>query len=671
MFRAFACVVVASATILAAAPTRSGLDLAAIDSGVRASDDFYRFTNGRWLDRTTIPNDRVAFGTFIEIADTVERDLHAIVEAAAHAPKKPKGSSTQLLGDFYASFMDEARIEALGAAPLASQFARIDAITTTGEFAAEASYMSSLAIGGPFVPTLLADADNPSRQIIQVSQSGTRLPNRDYYLSADPAFAEIRRQYEQYLATILTLAGRPAPADTARAVLGLETAVARCQLTPIESRTATLTARETTFDALMVDMPGFDWKAWAKPQDLERFPAISLAQPAFFKCFSALVPIMPLATWKSWLVTRHIYQSSPYLSRAFRDARFDFFGRVLTGQEDIGERWVGGVTLMNTFLGDALGRLYVDRHSPPDARARAAGIVREVVSAYRNAIRDADWLSRETKAEAIQKLGRTTARIGHPDRWRTYEGLAIDPTDLFGNWRRAHIVNSNDRLERAATPPNDAAGWLRNVQTVNAYYSPGFNEILLPAAVLQPPVFDPGADDAVNFGALGATVGHELSHAFDERGRRYDARGNIRAWWRPEEEREFARRSAELVRQFDRYAPLPGMNVNGELTRPENVADLAGLSVALGAYHSSLKGRPAPVLDGFTGDQRFFLSYARMWRMKVRPDYLRQWLLTLQYAPEEFRVNGTVAQLDAFDSAFGVTATDRLYRQPAERVRIW
>jgi predicted metalloendopeptidase len=656
---------------LASAPSRSGLDLASLDRSVRPADDLYRFTNGRWLDAAKIPDDRVAFGTFVEIADGIERDLHTIVEDARAATPKTPGSPQQLVGDFYASFMDEARIDALGAAPLATELERIDAITTPREFAAEASYMSSLAIGGPFVPNVITDADDPSRQLIQVAQSGTRLPDRDYYLSTAPGSVEIRRQYEAYLTRILTLVNRPDPAITAHAVLGLETAIARCQLSPVQSRNALLTARETTLSALMVEMPGFDWKAWGRPQALDRYAGIVLVQPAFFKCFASLVPVMPLDSWKAWLVTRHIYQASPYLSRPFREARFNFFGRVLTGQTDVGPRWVSGVTLMNTFLGDALGEMYVKRFFRPEARERAARMTRALIGAYREAIEACDWLSEATRKEASAKLAKTTVGVGHPDRWRDYAGLVITPRDLFGNWQRAHAINSNEHILRSAQPDNAAPGWLRNVQTVNAYYNPALNQILLPAALLQPPVFDLDADDAVNFGALGATIGHELSHAFDERGRRFDADGRIRAWWRPEEEREFARRSQQLVRAFSAFSPAAGLHVDGELTGPENLADLAGLSVAYRAYRASLGGRPAPVIDGFTGEQRFFLSYARMWRMKVRPDYLRQWLLTLPYSPEEFRTNGIVSQLDAFVDVFGVSPGDRLYRDPAERVRLW
>lgn len=648
---------------------RSGLDPASFDSSIRPQDDLYRFVNGRWLAITEIPADRVAYGAFTELTEKAEADLRAIIEEAA-ASHPRRGSPKQQIADLYASVMDEARTEALGAAPAAPVLTRIRDVRSTSDLSAVAGYLGFLGTGGPFATTVVTDVADVNRLIVQVTQGGTLLPTRDYYLSDTLQFVTIRSRYLAYLTTVFSLAGSDTAARDAQGVLAVETALARHQLSPIQSREAARAPQVLTLRELTSKMPGFDWKAWARPQGVDRAAAVSLLQPSFFAGFAALVPTLPLDHWKAWLSARYLTAMAPYLSRPFVDARFDFFGRELTGQTAPRVRWKVAVGLVNSMLGDALGRLYVEKFLPADTRARVETLVATLLKADRQSVEQASWLAQSTRNEALAKLSRVTARIGHPDRWRTYTGLEIRADDLAGNVLRARRFDSDYRMTRvSATVPGE---WLSTTpQTVNAYYNPALNEIVLPAAMLQPPLFDPAADDAVNYGALGATIGHELGHALDERGRRYDSRGDVRRWWAPADEQEYARRASELIGQFSAYRPSPNLTVNGELTLGENTGDLAGLSLALRAYRLSLGGRPAPTIDGFTGEQRFFLAWARMWRMKVRPDYLREWVLTFPYAPYEYRANGAVRNLSAFHEAFGVTANDRLFRSATERVTIW
>ena len=660
----------AVATIREAPPDlTSGLDPASFDSSVRPQDDLYRFTNGRWLATNEIPSDRVAYGAFTELTEKAEADLRGIIEEAA-ATHPRRGSPRQQIADFYASVMDESRVDTLGVTPAAPVLTRIEAVQSTSDLAAAAGYLGYLGTGGPFATNVVTDAADASRLIVQVTQGGTLLATRDYYLSGEPQFVTIRARYLAYLTTIFRLAGKEDPARDARGVIGVETALARCQLSPTESREAARAPQGLTLREVSAKMPGFDWRAWARPQGVDQAAAVALLQPSFFAGFAALVPALPLEDWKAWLSARYLTAMAPYLSKPFVDARFDFFGRELTGQTAPRVRWKVAVALVNSMLGDALGRLYVEKYLPPRARDRVETLVATLLKADRQSVDEATWLSLAARNEAIAKLLRITARIGHPDRWRDYSGLEVRADDLAGNLQRARRFDSDYRMTRVSrTMPGE---WLTTTpQTVNAYYNPALNEIVLPAAMLQPPLFDLTADDAVNYGALGTTIGHELAHALDERGRRYDSRGEVRRWWSAADEQEYARRVNQLAGQYGAYRPLPGLSLNGELTLAENAGDLIGLSLALRAYHVSLGDRPASTIDGFTGEQRFFLAWARMWRMKVRPDYLREWVLTFPYAPYEYRANGAVRNLSAFHEAFSLTEKDRLFRPPQERVRIW
>jgi putative endopeptidase len=656
-------VVAAWVTVASAAQHGSGIDRASFDASIRPQDDLYAHVNAGWLARTAIPADRVGYDSFTELGDKVERDIHAIITALAARPGRRPGSPEQQIADLYRSVIDEAAIAAQAAAPLRPQLARIAAIANISDLAAEAGRLSSTATGGPFAGTIGLDPDNPQQLIVAVTQGGLLLPERDHYFSADARSAAIRAGYEQYLTTIFRLIDRPNAAADAAAVLALERDLAALHSTTAE-------ARRVTFAQLSREMPGFDWNAWGRPQGMTQVGAVIMAQPSFFKGFAALVPARPLDTWRQWLSARYITWAAPFVSDAFGDARFEFFGRLLTGQEAPRPRWKRGVGLVNGYLGDAVGRRYVEQHFPASSRARIDAIVSRVRAAFRQSIDEAKWLTPAARRAALDKLSKLRTRIGYPDQWRDYRGLVIKPDDLLGNVQRAMAFDEAARTRRA-NGQDDPRHWLLPPQTVNAAYAPASNEMMLPAAILQPPFFDVAADEAINFGAIGGVVAHELGHAFDTRGRRLDGDGAERDWWTPEDERAFLSRATVLAAQFRQHYPIEGARANADLTLNENVCDLGGLAVAYRAYRLALSGQASPVIDGLSGDQRFFLGWARAWRSKVRDDYARQMLATHPHAPPQFRVNGPASNLAEFYEAFGVKPGDALYREPARRVRIW
>jgi putative endopeptidase len=652
-----------------AAP-KSGLVLANFDTSVRPQDDLFGYVNGGWVSRAAIPPDRVTHGVFTELADRTDLALRALIEEAAAQPNRPRGSAAQQVGDLYASLMDEARLEALGSRPIDAELARIDAIVSAADLGYRCGYLATIASGGPFAGSVSEDTDSPGRPILVVRQGGTLLPDRDYYLSDDPKYAAIRAAYVGYLTRIFELTRRADPARDARAVLALETELARAQLPQDAARNEDRTSERFRLDALMQAMPGFDWVEWGRAQGITRSSDIVIAQPSFFRRFAELVQVTPVSAWRAWLAARHITASAPFLSSAFADARFDFFGRTLSGQSEPIPQWKRAVSLVSGYLGDAVGRLYVERHFPPEAKARVERLIAHMLDATRGAIVEAEWMTPKTRDAALEKLRGIVTKAGYPDRWRDYQGLVIRADDLVGNIERAQRFDNAHRLARVRQATGRGE-WLLPPQTVNAYYSPARNEIVVPAAMLQPPLFQMDADDAVNYGGIGAVVGHELGHGFDGRGRFFDGGGARRDWWSDADARAFQSRAALLVQQFDGYRPLEGMQVSGALTLDENIGDLGGLALAYRAYRLSQQGQAPPVIDGFTGDQRFFLGWAQVWRSVMREEYLRQWLLWIPHAPPQYRANGPVGHLDAFHAAFDVKPGDGLYVEPEKRIRIW
>ena len=634
----------------------------------RPQDNLYLHVNNAWLEATPMPPDRVTQSTFTEITDRTEADLRAIIEQLA-ATSPASGTTARQIVDLYTSAADPKYADALGATPLRAELDRIEAIRTMRDVASEAGQLSKQAVGGPFEGSVGVHPLNPGRLVFRLTQGGNLLPDRDYYLNAAPAFVELRQKYERYLTTIFTLAARPDPAAGAKAVIAVETALARGEWAPTAAAPEP-PARVLTLTRMAVEFPGFDWQAWARPQGVDQVQEILVAHPPYFAALSKLTQSTPIESWKAWLAARHITALAPFLSEPFVDARFEFFGRDLTGQEAPRAHWKRGVSLVNTYLGDAVGKLYAQQRFPAGAERRVEALVATIVTAFKDAIRASDWMSAAAKNESLAKLSALSIKIGAPSRWRDYDGLVVKPEDLLGNIQRGKMFDNAYRMQRVNVPV-DRREWNTTPQTANAYYNPSQNEIVLPAAILQAPLYAADADDAANYGGIGAVIGHELAHAFDSRGRFVDSRGATRDWWTKQDVEGFSTRASGLVAQFNDYRPIDGMRVDGVRTFQENLGDLIGLSIAHRAYRLSLKGRPAPVLGGLTGDQRLFLNWARIWRTKIRDDYERHQIYSSTYAPARYRANGPASNLDAFYEAFGIKAGDEMYREPGMRVRIW
>ena len=649
---------------------KSGLDPAQFDKSVRPQDDLFRYVNGAWLSKTEIPADRPAYGTFVQLDERAEANLSALIEELAGSANKRPGSTAQQVGDFYAGFINEARVNALGAEPLKPRLAEVDRIKDTRELAETIGRLSMIGLPGPVGGYIEADAGDPTQVALYLVQGGTALPDRDYYLSADAKFVDIRAKYVEYLTKVFTLAGRPRAADDARLVLDLETSLAKAQWTQVENRDAVKTYNKYPVTKVIADMPGFDWAAWARPQGIEKASDWVIGQPSFFKAFASMVPTTPLDTWKAWLAAQVIGLQAPYLSEPFVQARFEFFGKTLSGQQQMRARWKRGVQLVNGSMGEALGQLYVGKFFPAESKVRMERMIANLIEAYRQSISELEWMTPATRKEALEKLAKFSPKIGYPPKWRDYSALQVKADDLVGNVERANRVEHDYQVSKLGKPVNRDE-WLMTPQTVNAYYNPVKNEIVFPAAILQPPFFDVTADDAVNYGSIGAVIGHEIGHGFDDQGRRFDGDGKLRDWWKPEDETEFQKRAKLLIEQFNAFSPLPGVQVNGELTLGENIGDLGGLSIAYKAWKLSLGGKPSPVLDGFTGDQRFFMGWAQAWRAKARNEYLQQQVLADPHAWAEFRANGPLGNIPAFYEAFGVKAGDKLFVAPGKRVKIW
>jgi predicted metalloendopeptidase len=652
------------------APLKSGLDPAQFDRSVRPQDDLFRYVNGGWLSKTEIPADRSVYGTFVQLDERAEADLYALIEELAGSPNKKPGSTAQQVGDFYASFTNEARVNELGYEPIAARLAEIDRIQSTRELAETLGRLSVVGLPGAIGGFIEADAGDPAKVALYLFQGGTALPDRDYYLSQDQKFVDIRAKYVEYLLRIFMLTGRAAPGDEANRVLELETDLARIQWTNVESRDAVKTYNKYPVSRLIAEMPGFDWAAWAKPQGIDRAAEWVIAQPSFFKGFAAMVPETPLRTWKAWLAAQLVGLHAPFLDDRFVNARFEFFGRTLGGQQQLRPRWKRGVQLVNGSMGEALGQLYVAKHFPAESKVRMERMIANLIEAYRQSISTLDWMTTETRKEALDKLAKFRPKIAYPPKWRDYSGLEVKAGDLVGNVERANTLEHFYQIGKLDKPVNRDE-WLMTPQTVNAYYNPVKNEIVFPAAILQPPFFDVTADEAVNYGAIGAVIGHEIGHGFDDQGRRFDGEGKLRDWWKPEDEAEFQKRAKLLIEQFNAFSPIPGMNVNGQLTLGENIGDLGGLSIAYKAWKISLAGKPSPVIDGFTGDQRFFMGWAQAWRAKAREEYLRRQVLADPHAWAEFRANGPLGNIPEFYEAFGVKPGDKLFIEPDRRVKIW
>jgi putative endopeptidase len=646
-----------------------GIDTAGFDRGVRPQDDFFKFVNGGWIGRTQIPADRTSMGTFLLLRDSSQAALRAIIDSVSAAPNAA-GSEGQKVGDLYRSFMDTARVEALGVTPVRGDLDRIAAVTGREQYSELFAAMRRMSVGTPFAFGVSQDQGNSSRYAVTVSQSGLGLPDRDYYLVDNERNTAIRQAYTTYMEALLRLSGAPDAAGAARRVLAFETELARVQWDRTRNRDRNATYNPTALGDLQARTPGFRWQTYLSAAGLPALDSVIVRQPDYFNAADALLAATPVDVVKSYLATRLLDGAAQYLSSDFRDARFAFRGRVLSGQEQERPRWERGVGVVEGALGEAVGRLYVGRHFSPESKARMEQLVANLMAAYREAIDGLEWMSPATKAEAQAKLAGFTVKIGYPDEWEDYSSLEIRPDDLLGNMRRAAAFDYADMIGRLGQPV-DRTEWGMTPQTVNAYYNSVNNEIVFPAAILQPPFYNPNADDAVNYGAIGAVIGHEISHGFDDQGRKSDGQGNLRDWWTAQDAAAFEQRATMLAEQYGAFEPLPGARVNGRLTLGENIGDVSGVAIAYRAYKKSLEGSPAPVIGGFTGEQRFFLGYAQVWRTMYRDQALRQLLLTDSHSPGMYRTNGVLANIPAFYEAFNVRPGDKMYLPPERRVKIW
>jgi predicted metalloendopeptidase len=650
--------VVCAAADDAAAPLQSGIDPSAMDKSVRPQDDLFRHVNGTWLETTAFPAEYASAGIGIMLFEKAQSDVQAIL-------LEDKGK----LADMYASFMDEARVEAQGVQPLKPLFAEIAAIDGPQALAGFFGRAQGLGISVPIGVYVYPDARNATHNVAYVSQDGLGLPNRDYYLRTEDTYVEFRRKYVEYLAKLFTLAGQTDGAARAEKILALETAIATDQWTPVQNRDPVATYNRHSVQSAYDVAPKFEWKPYLSESGLPDGDFI-VRQPSYATALGQHMHEAELAVWKDYLTVRTIGAFARVLPTAFVEASFDFNSRTLRGTETLRPRWKRAVQETDNSMGEAIGAAYVARHFPPEAKARMDRLVRNLLEEFDRGIDALDWMSDATKAEAHTKLKKINVKIAYPEKWRDYTGLEIDRGDLLGNVLRSNQFEWNWQAARAGKP-KDPSEWFMTPQTVNAYYLPTNNEIVFPAAFLQPPYFNMQADDAANYGAIGSVIGHEISHGFDDRGRQYDGDGNLRDWWTAEDNEKFTQKAAGLIAQYGGFEALPGLNVNGELTLGENIGDLSGAAVAYRAYIHSLAGAEAPVIDGYTGPQRFFLGYAQAWRSKWREGLMREIVLTDPHAPNEFRANGVVANMDEFYAAFGVRKGDRLWREDAERVKIW
>jgi putative endopeptidase len=648
----------------------SGLDPASLDKNVRPQDDLFRHVNGSWLASTEIPADKASYGAFDILFDKAQVDLRNIVEEAAKSTSRAPGSDAQKIGDFYESFMNEARAEELGLAPLKAELDAIDAIKTKSDVAKHFARFFKMNLINPIVGYVDGDAQEPGKDILYVYQGGLGLPDRDYYLKNDDKLKEYREKYVGFVGNILGMAGDPSSAKSAREIFVLETRLARAHWTNVENRDAVKTYNKVAAADLSKQFPGFDWTTWTTELGVSSIPAVVVNQPSYLKALAAAVNELPVDAWKPYLKASLLNGFAPYLNKAVVDAEFGFYTTTLRGVKEQQPRWKRGVNAVNGNLGEMLGKLYVDRHFKPEAKARMEALVANLREAYRLGIDKLEWMGPETKKQAQEKLAKFRPKIGYPSKWRDYSKLEIKKDDLVGNMMRAFIHENTYQLGKAGKPI-DPEQWGMTPQTINAYYNPVRNEIVFPAAILQPPFFNLEADDAVNYGGIGAVIGHEMGHGFDDQGRRFDATGALRDWWTKTDEAEYQKRAKVLVEQFNQFEPLPGLHVNGELTLGENIADLTGLVISRQAYLLSLKGAAAPTIDGLTADQRFYMGWAQSWKAKERDESLRQQVLTNVHSPEMYRANGPIRNIPEFYSAFGVKEGDKLFLPPDKQVKIW
>ena len=653
-----------------AEPKASGIITANMDTSVRPQDDFYRYVNGKWLDNTAIPEDKSSYGSFTVLRDKSRRDVKAIIEETAKLAEVEPGSDAQKVGDLYNSFMDVEKLNQLGAKPLASELTKIDQIKSHDDVSSYFAHSQIIGTDAPFGFWVNNDVKNPTSYITYFTQSGLGLPDKQYYFKDDEKSVQLRADYLEHVTKMLSLAGIEKSADKANQIMALETAIAELHWSRTERRDRSKTYNKVAKADLSDLVPNFNWQSYLETAGISSEENIIIREKSYFENFSKLFSSTSVQQWKDYFKWTLINSAAGILSEDFDKQNFDFYSTKLRGTPTQEARWKRGVNAVSGLLGEVVGKIYVQKHFKPEAKAKMIELVENLRTAYKEAIIGLDWMSEKTKEQALDKLAKFTPKIGYPDKWRDYSALEIKAGDLAGNYQRASVYNYNRQINKLGKPI-DRTEWGMSPQTVNAYYSPSMNEIVFPAAILQPPFFNMEADDAVNYGGIGGVIGHEMGHGFDDQGAKSDGDGVLRNWWTDKDLEEFKLRTKKLADQYSQFEPLPGEHLNGELTLGENIGDLGGLTIAHRAFMLSQKDKPSPVIDGFTGEQRFFMSWAQIWAYKFREEALRRQINQGPHSPGPYRGNGTLMNMSEFMKAYDVKPGDKMYRAPEERVKIW
>jgi len=640
-----------------------------MDTGVRPGDDFNAFVNGAWMATAEIPADRASNSVGLEVHERATEDVRTIIEESAEGDFA-EGSDEQKVGDLYTSYMDMETRNALGASPLRRDFQAIDALQDRTDLAVYFAEANKLGVAMPFALAQYVDFKDPNSYMMYTWQGGLGLPDREYYFEEGERAEDIRRKYVEHVGKMFELAGLPDGGAAAATIMALETRMAAEHMKKEQTRDMVALYNKLPLAELPELMPEFAWEDYLETAGIAGIDGLVVTQLDYMKALDGIIAATPVEEWKTWLKWAVLNAYAHFLDEDLDNQNFEFYSKTLAGIEQQLPRWKRAVENVNENIGEVVGKVYVARHFPPEAKERMLELVQNLVRAYEASIRELTWMGEETRAQALDKLSKFTPKIGYPDEWKDYSTLHIEPDDLVGNMRRSALWQYETNLARQGGPV-DRGEWGMTPQTVNAYYNPPLNEIVFPAAILQPPFFDLDADDAVNYGAIGAVIGHEIGHGFDDSGSTFDGNGVLRNWWTDEDRAEFEARTSRLVEQYSQFRPFEDLAVNGEFTLGENIGDLGGLSIALLAYKLSLNGEEAPVLDGFTGEQRVFIGYAQSWRGIQREEAMREQIATDPHSPRQYRVNGVVRNVPEFYEAFGVAETDALYLPPKERVKIW
>ncbi|WP_218353905.1 M13 family metallopeptidase [Alteromonas lipotrueiana] len=647
----------------------SGVMKENMDTSVDPGDNFYQYVNGSWLDTVEIPADKSSYGSFQILRDAAQDDVIKIIKSSAEG-EFAKGSNEQKVGDFYKSYMDTETRNKLGLSPIKDEMEMINNIDSYKALTQYFAYANKYNFGAPFVLGQYADFKSPDTYMIYAYQSGLGLPDREYYFNDDEKSVELREKYQTHIANMLNLAGIKDSQKKAETIMALETSIAELHMKKELTRDWAANYDKVAVDNLDSVMNEFDWDLFLSELKLNDLDGLVIMQNDYLAQLDSLITQTDLQTWQTYLKWHLLHANATRLSTDIDEESFAFYGKALSGVEEQRPQWRRAVSLLNGTVGEVIGKVYVEKHFPPAAKERMKKLVDNLLAAYKTSIQNLDWMTDETRKEALDKLSKFTVKIGYPDQWKDYSALEVEPDDLVGNLKRSAEVAYEEMLEKQGGPVRDYE-WGITPQTVNAYYSPALNEIVFPAAILQPPFFDMEADDAVNYGGIGAVIGHEIGHGFDDSGATFDGDGALRNWWTDTDKKEFENRTNMLVEQYNEFEALPGLNVNGEFTLGENIGDLGGISIALKAYEMSLDGETAPIMDGFTGQQRVFIGYAQVWASKYRDEALRTQVQTDPHSPAVFRANGAVRNVPEFYEAFDVTQEDELYLPPAKRVKIW